>query len=142
MASNPSLSRTPDEQAALETFQAFLAGLKTRSPHEMKDLCLTTGVATVFRNGEFTSLTLHALIDRVTSMFPVEVAIEETIHDVEVRVDDNLAMIWAPFRTFLDGRLRSEGTNVASLGRVDGKWLVTGLADTSRLSEDQKHVKW
>lgn len=56
----------------------------------------------------------------------------EQIYDVEVRVDDTVASVWAPYTFYLAGRLSHCGVNSIELLRgVDG-WKITQLSDSQR----------
>jgi hypothetical protein len=73
----------------------------------MKALCLPSGMVNIYRQDEFQTLPFTMLIDRIISL-PAGVNVTEGIHDVEVRVD-NIAMLWALFRTAFDGILQANG---------------------------------
>lgn len=57
---------------------------------------------------------------------------DERLVDVEIRVDDGMAIVWAPYSFYLDGRIRHCGVNVMDFLRVDGEWKITQLTDTRR----------
>jgi hypothetical protein len=55
---------------------------------------------------------------------------DEQIYDVQVRVDGNVAQVWAPYTFYLDKALRHCGVNAIDLLRDGDGWKVTQLADT------------
>jgi hypothetical protein len=56
----------------------------------------------------------------------------EQIYEVEVRVDDDVASVWAPYTFYLSGRISHCGVNSIELLReVDG-WKITQITDTQR----------
>lgn len=57
---------------------------------------------------------------------------DEQIYDVQVRVDGNIAQVWAPYTFYLDKQLRHCGVNAIDLLRDGEGWKVTQLADTRR----------
>jgi hypothetical protein len=58
---------------------------------------------------------------------------EENVYDVQLRVDDNLAQVWAPYTFYLDGKLLHCGTDAIDLTRTSrGEWKITQLGDTHR----------
>ncbi len=57
---------------------------------------------------------------------------EEWIYDVEVRVDDQVASVWAPYTFYLDGAVRHCGINSIELLRDGTGWKVTQISDTRR----------
>ncbi len=56
----------------------------------------------------------------------------ESIHDPVVRIDNDLAVVWAPFELRVDGKLASCGTDLFNMVKVDGKWVIASVADTGR----------
>ena len=57
---------------------------------------------------------------------------DERIYDVEVRVDANMASVWAPFTFYLDGAISHCGINSIELMRDAEGWKITQIADTRR----------
>ena len=58
---------------------------------------------------------------------------EERIYDVQVRVDEDLAQVWAPYTFYLAGKVSHCGTDAIELTRTKrGEWKITQLADTHR----------
>jgi hypothetical protein len=56
----------------------------------------------------------------------------EQIYDVEIRVDETVASVWAPYTFYLNGRLSHCGVNsIELLMDVDG-WKITQISDTQR----------
>jgi hypothetical protein len=49
-----------------------------------------------------------------------------------VRVDHDLAVVWAPFDFLVDGKVDHCGTDLFNLVRTEGKWLIASIADTGR----------
>jgi hypothetical protein len=56
----------------------------------------------------------------------------EQIYDVEVKVDGDMAFVWAPYTFYLDGAVRHCGINAIDLLRDGAGWKVTQVADTRR----------
>jgi hypothetical protein len=57
---------------------------------------------------------------------------DEQIYDVQVRVDGNMAMVWAPYTFYLGKQVRHCGINAIDLLRDGSGWRVTQIADTRR----------
>jgi hypothetical protein len=57
---------------------------------------------------------------------------DEQIYDVHVRIDDNLAQVWAPYTFYLDKKVSHCGIDAFDLLKVGGEWKITQLADTRR----------
>jgi hypothetical protein len=57
---------------------------------------------------------------------------DERVFDVQVRVDGNMAQVWAPYTFYLDGKIRHCGVDAIELLLDGGGWKITQLSDTQR----------
>jgi hypothetical protein len=57
---------------------------------------------------------------------------EERIFDVEIRVDDFLASVWATYTFYVNGEAHHCGTNSIELLRTPAGWKITQISDTQR----------
>lgn len=57
---------------------------------------------------------------------------DERVFDVQVRVDGNMAQVWAPYTFYLDGKVRHCGVDTMELLRDATGWRITQLSDTQR----------
>ena len=121
---------TPEEQAVLASVQVMFDGMAKRDAAAIKEPTLPGGTMVLMRDGKPTQMTFEAFADRVGK--PGTTQIEERIHDPLVRVDNDLAMVWAPFEFLVDGKVDHCGTDLFNLVRKDGKWLIASVADTGR----------
>ncbi len=83
----------------------------------------------LMRDGKPVQMTFEAFADRVGK--PGKSHIQERIHDPLVRIDHDLALVWAPFDFLVDDKIDHCGTDLFTLIRADGKWLIASVADTS-----------
>ncbi len=58
----------------------------------------------------------------------------ETISDPAIEVDDDVAMVWAPFVVRVDGKVSNCGFDHFDLVRENGAWKVMNLTFSSRTS--------
>ncbi len=121
---------TSEEQAVLAPVKAMFAGMSKRDAAAIKEPLLPGGTMVLMRDGKPTQMTFEAFADRVGR--PGTTHIEERIHDPLVRVDNDLAMVWAPFEFLVDGKVDHCGTDLFNLVRKDRKWLIASIADTGR----------
>ena len=121
---------TPEEQAVLAPVQAMFDGMAKRDAAAIKEPLLPGGTMVLMRDGKPAQMTLEAFADRVGR--PGTTQIAERIHDPLVRIDNDLAMVWAPFEFLIDGKVDHCGTDLFNLVRKDGKWLIASIADTGR----------
>jgi hypothetical protein len=125
----PAAAATPQEQAVLAPVHAFFAAMSRYDQAAMRAQVLPEGGATLMRHGKPVQLGLGAFVDHVK---PGKQRIEERIRDPLVRIDDDIAVVWAPYVFLVDGKPHHCGTDVFNLARVDGRWLIAGIADNSR----------
>jgi len=122
---------TQDEQAVLAPINAMFDGMAKRDAAAIKKpLLLPGGGLVLMRDGKPTQMTFDDFADRVGK--PGKAQIEERIHDPLVRIDNDLAVVWAPFDFLVDGKVDHCGTDLFNLVRTYGKWLIAGIADTGR----------
>ena len=127
----PPLQAAPaEEQAVLEPITAMFDGMTKRDPEMIKRPLLNGGTMVLMRDGKPLRMTFDDFADRVGR--PGTTHIEERIQNPLVRIDHDLAVVWAPFEFLEDGKLDHCGTDLFNLVRVDGKWLIASIADTGR----------
>jgi hypothetical protein len=119
---------TPEEQAVLAPIQAMFDGMAKRDAAAIQRPLLPGGTMVLMRDGKPSQMTFVAFAERVGK--PGKTQIEERIHDPVIRIDGDLAMVWAPFDFLADGKVDHCGTDLFNLVRMDGKWLVASVADT------------
>jgi len=98
---------TPEEQAVLVPIQDLFDGIAKRDRDAMKRVVLPEGGATIIRHNQILHFTLEALCER--SFPPDALSLEEKIYDPLVRIDDNIAMVWARYEFLIESETRSLG---------------------------------
>jgi hypothetical protein len=121
---------TPEEQAVLAPITAMFDGMAKRDAAAIKKPLLPGGGMVLMRDGKPTQMSFDDFAERVGK--PGKAQIEERIHDPLVRIDNDLAVVWAPFEFLVDGKVDHCGTDLFNLVRADGKWLIASVADTGR----------
>ena len=127
---NPLRGQTSDEKAVLAPVQAMFDAMAKHDVTAFKQPLLPGGSLTLMRNGKPVQLTFDQFAEAIGK--PSKAPIEERIHDPLVRIDNDLAVVWAPFEFLSDGKVDHCGTDLFNMVRVDGKWLVASIADTGR----------
>ena len=130
LLTSPLHAALPEEQAVLAPVQALFDGMSKRDAAAIKAPLLPGGTMVLMRDGKPTQMTFEAFADRVGR--PGTSHIEERIHDPLVKIDNDLAVVWAPFEFLVDGKVDHCGTDLFNLVRQDGKWLIASVADTGR----------
>lgn len=120
---------TPQEEAVLMPLQKVLEGIAKHDRDEVQRQLLPGGSATLMRDGKPVQLSFDAFVERIPESTE---QLEERIHDPQIRIDDNIAIIWAPYEFFIHGVIDHRGTDVVYLIREDGQWLIAAIGDNSR----------
>lgn len=118
-----------EEAAVLATLHELLDAFTRRDKPAMLQTMMTDGAAVHSRDGQVSRRRLQDITDRLP---PENSTHEERLHDPLIRVDDDIAMAWAPYDYFADGELSHWGTNIVTFLKIDGRWLVSGIADNGR----------
>ena len=121
---------TPEEDAVLAPVNALFDGMARRDAAAIKASAIPGANMILMRDGKPAQMTIEAFADRIAR--PSKTRIEERIHDPLVRIDNDLAVVWAPFEFLADGKVDHCGTDLFNLIRMDGKWLIASVADTGR----------
>ena len=124
------LASTPEEDAVLAPIHALFDGMTKRDAAAIKAPAVPGATMVLMRDGKPTQMTLESFADRVGR--PGTTHIEERIHDPLIRIDNDLAVVWAPFDFLVDGKVDHCGTDLFNMARVDGKWMIASVADTGR----------
>ena len=108
----------------------MFAGMAKRDAQAITAQTLPGASIVLMRDGKPSQMTLEAFTARVTR--PGTTQNEERIGEPLVRIDNDLAVVWAPFTFLIDGKVDHCGTDLFNMVRVDGKWLIASVADTGR----------
>jgi len=120
----------PDEDAVLAPIHALFDALAHHDPAAFQAAALPGTVFLLMRDGKPTKTTVEAFAERIGKLD--KTPIEERIHDPLVKIDNDLAVVWAPFDFLVDGKVDHCGTDLFNLVKVEGKWRIAGVADTGR----------
>jgi hypothetical protein len=121
---------TLEEQAVLAPILAMFDGMTARDAAAIKKPVLAGGTMVLMRDGKPTTMTFEEFADRVGR--PGTTHIEERIHDPLIRIDNDLAVVWAPFEFLVDGKVDHCGTDLFNMVKQDGNWTIASIADTGR----------
>jgi hypothetical protein len=124
----PAFAQSADEQAVLGPIHAMFDGMSKRDAVAIKAPTLPGGTMVLMRDGKPAQMTFETFAELVGK--PGKAQIEERIHNPLVRIDNDLAVVWAPFDFRVDGKVDHCGTDLFSLVHVDGRWIIASVADT------------
>jgi len=117
-----------EQQAVLVPITQMFDGMEKRDAAMIKKPLLTGGTMVLMRDGKPVQMTFENFADRVGK--PGTTHIQERIHDPLMRIDHDLAVVWAPFEFLVDGKVDHCGTDLFNLVHTDGKWVIASIADT------------
>lgn len=119
----------PDEHPVFVPINLFFDGLAKRAPSAIEASAIPGATFVSMQYGTLEQMTFEQLAQRVGTG---TTHIDERIHDPLVRIDNDLAVVWAPFEFRIDGKLDHCGTDMFSLVHNNGKWLIGSLSATLR----------
>jgi hypothetical protein len=129
-ASAATSADSAEQQAVLDPVTQLFDGMAKRDAAMMKKPLLAGGTMVLMRDGKPVQMTFEDFADRVGK--PGTKKIQERIHDPLVRIDHDLAVVWAPFEFLVDDKVDHCGTDLFNLVHTDGKWVIASIADTGR----------
>jgi hypothetical protein len=122
----PEFQDPEEEKAILGVFQQVIDTMRTHEFERIHGLLLPGTVFTFHRGDQVDFVTPDEFINICHETLEGKESMEELL-DVRIRIDDDVAMIWTPFK-FTVGQDVNFGSDMVTLAKVDGKWLVTGFA--------------
>jgi hypothetical protein len=119
----------PDEDAVFAPINQMFDGMAKRDGSEV--------VTAAIPGAMFVSMQYGTLVQETFVQFGVNLGagkthINERIHDPLVRIDNDLAVVWAPFEFRINGKLDHCGTDLFDLVHNNGTWLIASLSATLR----------
>ena len=121
---------SPEEQAVLAPVQALFDGMAHRDATAIRAPLLPGGSLVLMRDGKPVRMSFDDFATHLAH--PGTTQIEERIHHPLIRIDNDLAVVWAPFEFLSDGKVDHCGTDLFNLVRQNGQWLIASVADTGR----------
>lgn len=119
-------------QQALETAEKFFEGLNTKDTAMIR--------STLFEEVELATVVKGSKPVKVESVdhFMQSVArskdmdLEERVSNYEILMDEEMAIVWAPYRFYVNGQLSHCGVNALTLVLTDQGWRIHNIIDTRR----------
>jgi len=142
----PNARATDNETAAiLHTVRTFLGCIRAYDRKLMHSLVLPHGRACLLRpdraheEAQPMMMTLEECINRVFALYPFDSEAEpdEQGFDEVVLLDQEasgqIACVWCPYRFLHRGNLHHTGSNIFSLVKIEGRWIISGIADVAKI---------
>jgi len=125
----PSRAADTEENALLVPIQKFFDGIAHRDAAEMKASAIPGAIMLFMRDSGPSQSPIEQFAERVGRPGP---RLEESIHDAVIRIDNDLAFIWAPSVFKIDGNVDHCATDLFTLVQKDGRWLIASLSNTRK----------
>jgi hypothetical protein len=119
----------PDEHAVFAPINLMFDGMAKRDGSEVVAAAIP---GAMFVSMQYGTLAQETFVQFGTNLGAGTTHIDERIHDPLVRIDNDLAVVWAPFEFRIDGKLDHCGTDLFNLVHNNGKWLIGSLSATLR----------
>lgn len=128
----PSAQLQADRAAVIAVANDLFAAMRARDADAMR--ALQTPEVAMIRVTEDAQPFIHvgssdAFINAIVDA-PAEP--RERMWDPEVRIDGDLATLWAPYEFYLGDRFSHCGVDAFQFVRVDGSWKIVSIAFTRR----------
>jgi hypothetical protein len=120
------------EQTAhvMEPVHQFFDALGRQDKSDMLAVVAQNIEITSVHQGELRRLSIDKLGDIIAAHRGGPIA--EHIYHPIVHIDQDVAVVWAPYKFTINGRMDHCGTDVLTLGKLDGRWIIIGLSDNAR----------
>jgi hypothetical protein len=119
----------PDEHAVFAPINQMFDGMSKRDGSEVVAAAIP---GAMFVSMQYGTLAQETYVQLGKNLQAGTTHIDERIHDPLVRIDNDLAVVWAPFEFRIEGKLDHCGTDSFSLVHTNGKWLIASLSATLR----------
>ncbi|KAB8279663.1 hypothetical protein BDV30DRAFT_4438 [Aspergillus minisclerotigenes] len=130
---------SPEEEAIITVIHGFLAALNAKSSADFEKYCIRAGGMSLWPPPPMVPrfCTIGVFVEQIAN---VQDEIDERIWDPEVKVYElgNMAAVWAPFRSKINGVVNHVGVELFVLHKLNGEWKVTGLADSCRWATEEE----
>jgi uncharacterized protein (TIGR02246 family) len=122
-------SADEEEEVILAIVQRLLDTVANRDKDGMSEILIPEGCATQSRDHQISRTKLQDFPEKMPGGTK---RLEERFYNPLVRVDDDIAMVWAQYDFLVEGEVHHWGTNILSLLKQDGRWRVSAIADNGR----------
>lgn len=124
-----------EEAAVKQAVSKLFEGMKTSDTVLIRSAFTGSPILqTVVKNREGKTIVLTEPLDSflVAIGKPHQEIYDEQIRFDQVRIDGELAMVWAPYKFYLGSQFNHCGTDSFQLIKINGEWKIQYLIDTRR----------
>lgn len=123
-----------DETAVMAPIDAMFAGLAARDSAAISAQLRPEGGATVAAEKPDGSRSIRHLswAEYTAGIKPGPEKLEERLTDPAIEVDGDIAMVWAPYTFYIDGKVHHCGIDHFDLVREAGAWKILNVTWSQR----------
>lgn len=124
-------ARAQDAAGARAAVDQMFEGMRTANPEMVRAVFAPDARFALIAEGAAT-VSVQSVDGWIQAIGTSERRWDERVYDLDVRVDGNMASVWAPYTFYFDGAIRHCGINSIELLRDAEGWKVTQVSDTRR----------
>ncbi len=134
VSAKPAAGQGSDREAILTTVQKVFDAMRTRDTALLSQAFDSTGrlVGVSARGAPSVNLTMPTQFGAAIARAPAGDVWNERIYDPEVRIDGNVAQVWAYYTFHRNTTFSHCGIDAFMLVKVGSAWKITQLADSRR----------
>lgn len=131
LAASQAFSQAPVAQSeVMVPIHSFFDAIAHRDKAAMIAQSVPKMEVMINSEGQLRHQTIDDLADRVVNLKGGSLA--EPIHDPIIQIGNDIASVWAPFAFTIDGKPINCGTDVFTLLKLNGKWVIVSLSYNSQ----------
>jgi hypothetical protein len=129
-----STSQDLDVKKVTSSIESFFEGMKSGDTSLIRQQLYTScELKTIGLNKDGDSdiheTDMESFINSIANK-PETQLLDERISSYDIKIDQNMAIAWTPYRFYLNNNFSHCGVNVFSLIKDDGKWKIFAIMDT------------
>ena len=120
-----------EKDKILETVNKFLLVLETGDTALAKEILVNEGSNFSIReDGEFYKVRFTDYKTLIENLPKIRGKYREVISDPKILIHKNIAVLWAKYNFFIDGKFSHCGVDSFSLIKIEGKWKIASIIYT------------
>lgn len=131
---NPAFSQSEENQVKAVIITLF-DGMRTKNPIQLEAaFAPQANMSTIVMNEEGAEVKSNSVSDfvkRITET-PVDTQLDEQILDYQIKIDGNLASVWAPYKFYINKKFNHCGVNSFQMVKMPSGWKIVYIIDTRR----------
>lgn len=121
-----------EEKTVIKVVEQFFSVLENRDSELAKEILVAGGAAFSTRKSEDQSRTMRRVSfkDLVESLGKSTERMKEKMTGPKVMIHRDIAVLWAPYKFYINGSFSHHGVDAFSLVKMKGKWRIATIVYT------------